>query len=89
MVNNGIWKPDVDYSVIPEGKMCDYDYVARYMQRVGYTPKTSIENVVMQSTADFDNEEEFVPKNYSNLMINMEAFADFIEANSGFEEFDY
>ena len=93
------WKAEEDYSVYPENKWCDYDYVAAWIKSVGYEPKTSIENLVEMVVAHYDfwkddNNEEFYTdikesENQDGWMISTKDVSCFVEENGGLAEFDY
>lgn len=93
------WKAEEDYSVYPENKWCDYDYVAAWIKSVGYEPKTSIENLVRMVIAHYDMylEENNVffytditkSENQDGWMISTNDVSCFVEENGGLSEFDY
>ena len=93
------WKAEEDYSVYPENKWCDYDYIAAWIKNVGYKPKTSIENVTKMVIAHYDlyreeHEGAFYTdieksENQDGWMISTKDVSCFVEENGGLEEFDY
>ena len=42
----GRWTEEKDYSTYPKEKWCDYDYMAAWIREEGYTPETSMENLI-------------------------------------------
>ena len=96
----GNWTAEKDYSVYPKEKWCDMDYVAAWIKKLGYSPKTSIENlcgmIVAHYYYDDDEREEkgyFAIKDDrkypDNLMIYIPDVEAYVEASGGLAEFDY
>ena len=95
----GKWKAEKDYSIYPENEWCDYDYVASWIKSLGYTPKTSIENLVYMVIAHYDiylqdNDVSFYTditksENQDGWMISIKDVSCFVKENGGLEEFDY
>lgn len=42
----GRWTEEKDYSTYPKEKWCDYDYMAAWIRKQGYEPKTDMENLI-------------------------------------------
>lgn len=93
------WKADEDYSVIPEEKWCDLDYVAAWIKSVGYKPKTTIENLCHMILSHYDYDEQVLENGYfaikderkypDNLMVYVPDIKEYVFASGGLEEFDY
>lgn len=95
MINNlGAWVVEDNYLVFPKEDWCDMDYVADYIIKQKYTPKTSMENLILNLISNFeieteDSSSEFFPTYNDDLMINMEGIQNYAEASGGLKEFDY
>lgn len=97
--STGEWKLEKDYSKFPKKKWCDYDFVADWLMRQGYKPKTSytelIDNIIDNYREDRTVEEkgyfaiEDKRKRPDNLMINIADVAEFVKASGGIEKFDF
>ena len=93
----GHWHDEPKYSEYPESEWCDMDYVVNWIQEQGYNPKTSMESVILNILAHYDNEKGCEPyfaipdkQIYpDNLMINIPDVAAFVDASGGLQEFDY
>ena len=42
----GRWTEEKDYSQYPKEKWCDYDYMAAWIRKQGYEPRTGMENLI-------------------------------------------
>lgn len=42
----GRWTEEKDYSRYPKEKWCDYDYMAAWIRKQGYEPRTGMENLI-------------------------------------------
>lgn len=93
----GMWHWDPD---VPEAQWCDCDYVADFIVESGYTPNTSIEEVVYNIIACYDQYltlrnlkfyciEEDTRDFPMNKMIHMTDVSWFVRDNGGIKEFDY
>lgn len=91
---NGKWHEKNDYSTYPKEKWCDMDYVAAYIKKEEYEPKSSMENLVLMIISHFedatdDDNSEFLPRLDKDWMINMERVRALVEASGGIKKFDY
>lgn len=98
MIDNcGNWIAENDYSVYPKDKWCDYDYVACWINSLGYKPNTSIENLVSMIVLYYDtyledNDADFyldMIESENDLMISIKDISAFVEDGGGLKEFDY
>ena len=88
----GRWIEEKDYKMYPKGKWCDMDYVASYIRRRGYSPKTTMENLINMIILHLEGEVEegnFSQMYDKNSMINIENLSAFVDASGGLKEFDY
>lgn len=95
----GKWKAEKDYSIIPENKWCDLDYVADFVIRKGYEPRTSMENLCYMILEHYDNDKFFEDRMYyaiednreypDNLMVFIPDVEVYVDDNGGLSEFDY
>ena len=89
----GRWYEEEDYSTYPKEKWCDMDRVANYIREQGYTPKTSMENLIENIIAYFESEVEeddmFSPAYGEDLNIHVPYLSAFVVASGGFREFDF
>jgi hypothetical protein len=91
----GRWYPEEDYSKYPEEKLCDCDRLCIAIRAAGYTPRTSMENLVNMVMAHFDDSEhygEYDPETgcggYGDSF-TIEGCLQYIEDSGGWKEFDY
>ena len=93
----GRWYEDPN---VPEEKWSDYDYMAWYIRKVGYEPKTDMENlisIVLMNYKDYLDEHDVVSyvgdedrRPYPMcLMVNWNDIGAFVEESGGWKEFDY
>ena len=93
----GLWKWD---PTTPEKDWCDCDYVADFIVESHYVPQTSIENVVYNIIAFYEdylaeNDVEYycIEKDTRsfpmNLMIHMTDVSWFVRDSGGLKEFDF
>ena len=93
----GDWEPKESYKDHPESKWCDLDYVADWIIRQNYKPKTSLKNLtetVLLYYEDNLNESGYFEvkdcREYpDSLMVNIPDVAAYVEASGGLQEFDY
>jgi hypothetical protein len=93
----GRWIAEESYESYPKEKWCDCDYIAYWIKNTGYTPKTSIENLVNMTLTYYDgylydNDVEFytdIKESENGNMISIEDVCCFVEDNGGLREFDY
>lgn len=89
----GRWTPEDNYSIYPQKEWCNYDYVADYIMKSNYVPRTSIKNLTEMLVAHFDGETEdnemFCPRLNDDVIINIKMLNEFVEASGGLKEFDY
>lgn len=52
----GRWTEEKDYSVYPKEKWCDYDYMTIWIREQGYTPETSMENLITMIFSYYEEE---------------------------------
>ncbi len=76
---NGNWTPEKDYSKYPPEKWCDCDRVANEVIKSGYSPKTSVGNIVLNIFALVDGNSKYTVKKCLEL----------VRFCGGFEEFDF
>ncbi len=90
----GRWTEETDYSIYPQYKWCDYDYMAVWIRSKNYTPKTTMENLIEMIFAHYDSEIETGDSKYDWYLpdkegIYTESCKEYVEDNGGLEEFDY
>ena len=94
----GKWKAEKNCDLFPKNKWCDLDYVASWIYDLGYTPKTTIENLVEMILLHYDgclydNDIYFygtdIEESENGVMISIEDVSCFVEENGGLKEFDY
>lgn len=79
----------------PKEKKCDMDYVADWIVSKGYTPQTSMENLVVIIILHYEGALEenhghyAIAENSYAPMINIDDVAQFVEDSGGIKEFDY
>ena len=90
----GIWIEEKDYSTYPEEKWCDYDYMAAWIKKQGYEPKTSMENLITIIFLHYAAEIEDSASDYDTRNGNfdgtyIEAIQAYVSENHRLEDFDY
>ena len=95
----GRWTEEKDYSVYPEDKWCDYDYMAVWIRSLGYKPKTSMLNLITMVLNYFSGQLEDSGMEYydiederrypDTLMIFIPDVEAYVEDHGGLKEFDY
>lgn len=94
----GRWMAERDYKVFPKEKWCDCDYIAAWIQDLGYQSKTNIENLVDMILAHYtsyleDYDVDFyistMKKSENDNMISIKDVSCFVEESGGLKEFDY
>ena len=84
----------------PEDQICDLDIVAEFVAVSRYTPKTTLENVVLNVVACYDHwllendaahycDVEDTRPYPQNLMISPVEISWFVRDHGGLKEFDY
>lgn len=87
---NWTYKPNT-----PKWKKCDCDHLAEWIISRGYTPKTSIENLVEMIILHFDCSDNYGEYNHETGCggygdyFTFERCMDYVDDSGGFEEFDY
>lgn len=71
--------PEKDYSGYPPEKWCDCDRVANEVIKSGYSPKTSVGNIVRNIFAVLEG----------NAKVSVKKCLDIVRLCGGFEEFDF
>lgn len=90
----GRWTEENDYSTYPKGKLCDYDYMAIWIRKHGYEPKTDMENLITMILLHYEGEIEDGESSYDTENGNFdgtyaEAAQAFVMDSGGLVEFDY
>ena len=90
----GEWTEEKDYSTYPKEKWCDYDYMAAWIREEGYTPETSMENLISTMFNHYENEIGYHVSEFDTESGNFDGtYTDackvFVEASGGISEFDY
>lgn len=80
----GNWFEEQDYDNYPMDKWCDYDHMAVWIRKSGYTIKTNMENLITMIFLHFDGELEETDAEFS-----IEGCKRFVEESGGLAEFDY
>lgn len=94
---HGKWTAELDYNKYPKNKWCDLDYVAAWIKKLEYKPKTTIENLVEMIVATYDsyltdNETEFysdITESENDVMISIVDVDCFVKEHGGLKEFDF
>lgn len=97
MVINNLWIAEKDYKVYPKKEWCDCDYIASWINDLGYKPKTTIENLVEMIMSYYyghlqDEDVCFytdIELSENGLMVSVEDISCFVNDNGGLKEFDY
>ena len=90
---HGRWTEEKDYSTYPEEKWCDYDYMAAWIRKQGYTPETNMENLIANIFYFYEEEIGTYVSEYDTENGNFDGT--YIEAVQAFvsdrtiKEFDY
>ena len=90
----GRWTEEKDYSTYPEEKWCDYDYMAIWIREQGYTPETSMENLITMIFSYYEEEIGNHVSDYDTENGNFdgtytEAVQAYVMDSGGLAEFDY
>lgn len=90
----GRWTEELDYSVYPKEKWCDYDYMAAWIREKGYIPKTSMENLIHNIFYFYEEEIGYHVSEYDTENGNFngtytDAARAYVIDNGGLKEFDY
>lgn len=90
----GRWTEEKDYSIYPKEKWCDYDYMAAWIRKQGYEPKTDMENLITMILLHYESEIEDGESSYDTENGNFdgtytEAAQAFAMDSGGLVEFDY
>ena len=90
----GRWTEEKDYSAYPKEKLCDYDYMAIWIRKQGYEPKTDMENLIANIFCFYEMEIEDHVSDYDTENGNFdgtysEAAQAYVMDNGGLAEFDY
>lgn len=94
MDNLGRWIEEKDYSTYPKEKWCDYDYMAAWIRKENYEPKTSIENLISMIFSYYEEEIGYHASEFDIASGNFngtytDACIAYVCASGGLEEFDY
>lgn len=95
----GKWTEEKDYSTYPKEKWCDYDYMAAWIRKQKYEPKTSMKNLIEMIFGYYFEDNNVRERGYftikderkypDNLMIFVPDVEEYVFANGGLSEFDY
>ena len=90
----GRWTEELDYSVYPKEKWCDYDYMAAWIREKGYIAKTSMENLIHNIFYFYEEEIGYHVSEYDTENGNFngtytDAARAYVIDNGGLKEFDY
>ena len=85
MVYRGKWYAEPDYSLLPPGQWCDCDHLANAIMKEGYTPKTTMENLVENIFDSMKICEELQPYYF---YYKLSDWLSFVQIQGGFERFD-
>lgn len=80
----GEWIPEDDYTNYPPEKMCDFDEMAIAIRNDNYTPKTDLENIILNVFLYFDDED--IQNEYGN---DIKGCLNYVKDSGGWKEFDY
>ena len=103
-VNNyGQWIPEEDYSIYPEEKWCDMDYVAAWIKEEGYDVKGNFERFIRYLILNYEEAAYRINDNGTqstyymiedpryfpdSLMIYMPDFIAYVYDNGGLEKME-
>lgn len=73
----------------PKEKWCDFDRIAHWIEDQGYTPVTSMENLVVMLCAEFESELEFENKDWPPSEDLVYDISLFVEQTGTLRDFDY
>lgn len=90
----GRWTEEKDYSTYPEEKLCDYDKMAIWIREQGYTPETSMENLITMIFSYYEEEicnhvSDYDTENGNFDGTYTKAAQDYVMDSGGLVEFDY
>lgn len=93
----GQWIPEETYETYPKEKWCDCDYIAAWIEEVGYEPKTSVGNLVKMILIYYDeylydSDNKFytdIDESENGNMISIKDISCFVDEYGGLKEFDY
>lgn len=90
----GRWTEEKDYNTYPKEKWCDYDYMAAWIREQGYTPETSMENLITMIFSYYEEEIGNHVSDYDTENGNFdgtytEAVKAYVMDSGGLAEFDY
>ena len=89
----GNWTEEKDYSTYPKEKWCDYDYMAAWIRKQGYEPKTDMENLITMILLYYegeieDGESDYDTENGKFDGTYIEAVQTYVQDN-GISNFDF
>lgn len=95
MIDNlGRWIEEKDYSTFPKDKWCDCDYMAAWIRKENYEPKTSMGKLIDMILNHYEAEMEdrtsefdIVSGNFKGTYTN--ACIAYVCASGGIKAFDY
>lgn len=73
----------------PEEKKCDCDRIADWITEIGYTPKISIEHLVLMILSHFDSPDTFEQWPEYGTGFTVESCIHYVQDSRGPAEFDY
>ena len=90
----GRWIEEKDYSTYPKSEWCDYDYMTIWIREHGYTPETSMENLITMIFSYYEEEIGNHVSDYNTENGNFdgtytEAVQAYVMDSGGLAEFDY
>lgn len=88
-VSSLAWIENEDYSSFPKEKWCDMDYMAAWIRKCNYNPKTSMKNLICNIINAY-REDGFDRRSFPNaLMIHIPTVSLYVQSKGGLEIFDY
>lgn len=90
----GRWTEEKDYSQYPKEKWCDYDYMATWIRKQGYEPRTGMENLITNIFSFYESEIGNHVSDYDTENGNFdgtytEAAQAYVMDSGGLSEFDF
>lgn len=85
ITSTGEWVEELNYSTYPKENWCSFDIIAYWIRGYGYSPKTSMKNLILNILSFA--EDHFENKNVVDY--SSDDIKSFVLENGGFDKFDF